>query len=54
MQILQNNNSGEMELIMKRREFLKFFLLGGIFSILAKKAKAEERPKRAIFWKKVK
>jgi hypothetical protein len=38
---------------MTRREFLRFFLLGGILSLLSKKTKAEERPKKAMFWRKV-
>ena len=43
--------------IMKRRDFLKFFLLGGIFSLFSKKVKAEKKPenklKEAMFWKRL-
>lgn len=38
--------------IMTRREFLSFFLLGGIFSLFSKKVKTEQRPKEAMFWRK--
>ena len=43
--------------IMKRRDFLKFFLLGGIFSLFGKKVKAEKKPenklKEAMFWRRL-
>jgi cbb3-type cytochrome oxidase subunit 3 len=42
---------------MKRRDFLRIFLLGGILSIFSKKTKAEEKPekalKEAMFWKRL-
>ena len=41
---------------MKRRDFLRILLLG-IFSLFAKKAKAEKKPennlKEAMFWRKL-
>ena len=40
--------------IMKRRDFLRVFLLGGVFTFLSRKVKAEPRPeeklKEAMFW----
>jgi hypothetical protein len=43
--------------MMKRRDFLKFFLLGGIFSLFGKKVKAEKKPenklKEAMFWRRL-
>ncbi len=42
---------------MKRRDFLRIFLLGGLLSLFSKKAKAEkkqEKPlKEAMFWRRV-
>lgn len=42
--------------MMKRRDFLRILLLG-IFSLFAKKAKAEKKPennlKEAMFWRKL-
>jgi hypothetical protein len=42
---------------MKRRDFLRLFLLGGIFSLFSKKVKAEKKPenklKEAMFWKRL-
>ncbi len=42
---------------MKRRDFLKFFLLGGFFGLFGKKVKAEEKPenklKEAMFWRRL-
>lgn len=42
---------------MKRRDFLRIILLGGIFSLFVKKAKAEKKPdnnlKEAMFWRKL-
>ncbi len=39
---------------MTRREFLGFFLLGSLFSLFSKKVKTGEKPKKAMFWKKLK
>jgi len=38
----------------KRREFLGFFLLGGLVSLIAKKLglKQVEQPKEALFWRR--
>jgi len=40
--------------ILKRRDFLRVFLLGGVFSFLSRRVEAEQRPeeklKRAMFW----
>lgn len=38
---------------MTRREFLRFFLLGGILSLFTKKTKAGHKPKKAMFWRKI-
>jgi hypothetical protein len=42
---------------MKRRDFLRILLLGGVFALLGKKVKAEKKPdtnlKEAIFWRKI-
>ena len=46
---------------MKRRDFLRLFLLGGIFSLFGKKVKAEKKPenkpenklKEAMFWRRL-
>ena len=42
---------------MKRRDFLRLFLLGGLLSLFSKKAKAEKKPekplKEAMFWKRL-
>jgi hypothetical protein len=42
---------------MKRRDFLRIFLLGGLFSLFGKKARAEKKPekplKEAMFWKRL-
>jgi hypothetical protein len=46
---------------MNRREFLRALLLGGIFSLFAKKVLAEKKPetkteprlKEAMFWKRL-
>lgn len=42
--------------IMKRRDFLRVFLLGGVFTFLSRKVKAEPRPeeklKEAMFWRR--
>jgi hypothetical protein len=39
---------------MKRRDFLGFFLIGGLISLLKRKAPAtkKDRPKEALFWRK--
>jgi hypothetical protein len=39
--------------MMTRREFFRFFLLGGILSLFSKKVKAERPPKEAMFWRRV-
>jgi hypothetical protein len=43
--------------MMKRRDFLRLFLLGGFFSLFSKKVKAEKKPeknlKEAMFWRKL-
>lgn len=39
--------------MLTRREFFRFFLLGGILSLLSKKVKAEEKPKEAMFWRRI-
>ncbi len=39
--------------ILTRREFLGFFLLGGMVSLFAKKVGAEQKPKEAMFWKRL-
>jgi len=42
---------------MKRRDFLRIFLLGGFFSLFGKKVKAEKKPenkvKEAMFWRRL-
>lgn len=39
---------------MKRRDFLSFFLFGGLISLIKKKTplKKKEQPKEAMFWRK--
>jgi|GEM_PF-3356603 len=43
--------------ILKRRDFLRMFLLGGLFSLLGRKVEAEQRPeeklKEAMFWQRL-
>jgi len=39
--------------MMTRRDFFRFFIIGSILSLLAKKVKAEQRPKKAMFWRRV-
>ena len=41
-------------MIIKRREFLGFFLIGGLMSLIAKKLglKRMEQPKEALFWRR--
>lgn len=39
---------------MKRRTFLSFFVAGGIVSLLKKKAKAAQAPKKAMYWRRMK
>ena len=36
-----------------RREFIRFFIIGSIVSLFSKKVKAEEKPKEAMFWRKL-
>jgi hypothetical protein len=42
--------------IMKRRDFLRVFLLGGVFTFLSRKVRAEQKPeeklKEAMFWRR--
>jgi hypothetical protein len=42
--------------IMKRRDFLRVFLLGGVFTFLSRKVRAEQKPeeklKKAMFWRR--
>jgi hypothetical protein len=42
---------------MKRRDFLRIFLLGGIFVLFGKKVRAEKKSennmKEAMFWRKI-
>jgi hypothetical protein len=42
--------------IMKRRDFLRVFLLGGVFTFLSSKVEAEQKPKEklkeAMFWRR--
>ncbi|HZV46532.1 MAG TPA: hypothetical protein VFG06_04190 [Thermodesulfovibrionales bacterium] len=44
-------------MMMKRRDFLRIFLLGGLLSLFSKKARAEKKPekplKEAMFWKRL-
>jgi hypothetical protein len=40
--------------MLTRRDFFRFFLIGGILSLLRKKVKAEQRPKEAMFWRRIK
>lgn len=39
--------------MLTRREFFKFFLIGGIIHLFSKKIKAENRPKKAMFWRRL-
>jgi len=43
--------------MLTRRDFFRFFLIGGILSLFSKKVraelKAEQKPKVAMFWRKV-
>jgi len=43
--------------MMTRRDFLRLFLFGGIFSLFGKKVRAEKKPekklKEAMFWRKL-
>lgn len=54
MQVLRRKNPGGLELIMKRRDFVGFFLIGGLISLLKRKSpiKKKEQPKEALFWRK--
>ncbi len=36
-----------------RRDFFRFFLIGGILTFFRKKVKASQKPKEAMFWKRV-
>jgi hypothetical protein len=42
--------------IMKRRDFLRVFLLGGVFTFLSRKVDAQQEPeeklKEAMFWRR--
>jgi hypothetical protein len=39
--------------MLTRREFFRFFLIGGLIHIFKKKVKAEEKPKEAMFWRRL-
>jgi len=39
--------------MLTRREFFRFFIIGGILSLLSKKVRAEQKPKVAMFWRRV-
>lgn len=39
--------------MLTRRDFFRFFLIGGFLSLLRKKVKAEQKPREAMFWKRV-
>lgn len=39
--------------LMTRREFLSFSIMGVILGLLGKKGKAEEKPKEAMFWRRI-
>jgi len=42
--------------LMKRRDFLRVFLLGGVFTLLSRKVSAQQKPeeelKEAMFWRR--
>jgi hypothetical protein len=38
---------------MTRRDFFRFFVLGGVVALLAKKIKIKSKPKKARFWRKL-
>lgn len=55
---MQNVNSAAQQLPvygvkMTRREFFKFFIIGGIFSLIGKKVRAGTKPQKAKFWRKI-
>jgi len=39
--------------MMTRREFFRFFIIGGILSLLGKKVNAGQKPKEAMFWRRI-
>jgi hypothetical protein len=39
--------------MLTRRDFFRFFLIGGFLSLLRKKVKAEQKPREAMFWKRI-
>ena len=39
--------------MLTRRDFFKFFLIGGILSLFRRKLRAEQKPKEAMFWKRI-
>lgn len=39
--------------LMTRREFFSFSIIGVILGLLGKKGKAEEKPKEAMFWRRI-
>lgn len=39
--------------MLTRRDFFRLFLIGGLLSLLSKKVKAEQKPRKAMFWKKM-
>ena len=38
---------------MTRRDFFRFFIIGGLLSLLGKKIKLESKPQKAMFWRKI-
>jgi hypothetical protein len=39
--------------MLTRRNFFRLFIIGGILSLLRKKVKAEQKPKEAMFWRRI-
>lgn len=39
--------------MLTRKDFLSFFIVGGIVSLFSKKVGAEQKPKEAMFWKRL-
>lgn len=39
--------------MLTRRDFFRFILIGGIISLFRKKVRAEQKPKEAMFWRRV-
>ncbi len=38
---------------MKRRDFFRFFVIGGLIGAISRKFKIKKKPKKAKFWRKV-